>query len=294
MRPKIYTLYAMLITIPLFINGCAGIMGIRAGVPEPLVVFAEDLRHADGLAYDSAGNLYVACEGLRGFVVRIDPYGNRSVIAKGLPRADGVALDRQDNLYVSIEWPRGAIYKVMPDGKKEIIATGLVNPEGLAFDANDQLYVAEDRKDGQILRVRDGKIETWASGLARPEGIVFGKSGSLYVNETAKHQVTRINSMNEREILVSPGTLRFPDGIARCSHYDGLFITEDIASGRLVHVTYEGVISVIAEGLNRPQGIACDREGNLVVSEQGRGRVLRIMAADLKRIIEPGSRRRSK
>jgi sugar lactone lactonase YvrE len=91
-----------------------------------------------GLAFDSAGNLFVSTEGNPG---------------------------------------NDAILEFAPDGTKTVFATGLSVPRGLAFDAAGDLFVAETRAapDGDIIEVpAGGGMLVFASGLDRPEFLSFG------------------------------------------------------------------------------------------------------------------------
>jgi sugar lactone lactonase YvrE len=55
-----------------------------------------------------------------------------------------------------------------------------------------------------------------------------------------------------------------------------VWVTEDATPGRLLRYA-DGELTVIAQGLWAPQGIAF-REGEILVAEQGRNRILRFTA----------------
>jgi glucose/arabinose dehydrogenase len=92
-----------------------------------------------GLAFDSAGNLFVSTEG--------DP-GNDTIL------------------------------EFTPDGTESTFATGLSNPRGLAFDRLGNLFVAESNAepDGDILKFapEGGTSTVFASGIDAPEFLTFG------------------------------------------------------------------------------------------------------------------------
>jgi len=92
-----------------------------------------------GLAFDSAGNLFVSTGG--------DP-GNDTILA------------------------------FTPNGMESIFATGLTNPRGLAFDSFGNLFVAESNPapDGDILKFAagGGAPTVFASGIDLPEFLTFG------------------------------------------------------------------------------------------------------------------------
>jgi sugar lactone lactonase YvrE len=92
-----------------------------------------------GLAFDSAGNLFVSTEG--------DP-GNDTIL------------------------------EFTPDGMESTFATGLTNPRGLAFDGSGFLFVAESNPapDGDVLKFGPGGGDptVFASGIDLPEFLAFG------------------------------------------------------------------------------------------------------------------------
>ena len=91
-----------------------------------------------GLAFDTAGNLFVSTE--------------------GSPGSDSILV-------------------FTPDGMESTFATGLTQPRGLAFDASGNLFVAETRPAplGDIVEFPTGGGEiVFASGIDRPEFLTFG------------------------------------------------------------------------------------------------------------------------
>jgi sugar lactone lactonase YvrE len=91
-----------------------------------------------GLAFDSAGNLFVSTEG--------DP-GNDDIL------------------------------EFTPSGMENTFAGGLTQPRGLAFDGSGNLFVAEalESPDGDVLEFpAAGGSVVFASGLDRPEYLTFG------------------------------------------------------------------------------------------------------------------------
>ena len=93
-----------------------------------------------GLAFDSAGNLFVSTES--------DEPGNDTILM------------------------------FTPDGTESTFATGLTTPRGLAFDGSGNLFVAESNPapDGDILEFAagGGAPTVFASGIDLPEFLTFG------------------------------------------------------------------------------------------------------------------------
>lgn len=119
-----------------------------------------------GLAFDRAGNLYVADlgDGLpeHGRIVAVSQSGRQSVLASGLTAPGGLAIDRFDILYVA-------------DGLNGTV-------RWLGLDGASAVFVEDDRLRPHLRR------GFGASGLAlAPNG------GALYVSNTADNRVFRIS-----------------------------------------------------------------------------------------------------
>src|SRR5438093_2829845 len=156
------------------------IFGSVPGVPDPQVVNL-------GLAFDSAGNLYVTASSAQ-TIYKFAPDGARTVFVEPSQFNEGeypagLAFDINGNLFVSIETFSGpgadSIVYFSPMGVKTTFATGLTTPRGLAFDSSGNLFVAEASGEflpGDILKFPSGggMPEVFASGLFRPQFLAFG------------------------------------------------------------------------------------------------------------------------
>jgi hypothetical protein len=92
-----------------------------------------------GLAFDSAGNLYASNAG-SDTITKFTPNGVGTLFANTLAYPQGLAFDHAGNLYVA-DRNSDTIQKFTPGGAGSVFAnTGLRNPNGLAFDAAGNLY----------------------------------------------------------------------------------------------------------------------------------------------------------
>lgn len=97
-----------------------------------------------GLAFDSAGNLFVASQEAEQ-VVRFTPEGSRSVFADsadGIAQPTGLTIDPAGNLYVA-NYATGRIVRFDPSGNGAQFAQvmpGYSNPLGLTFGPDGKLY----------------------------------------------------------------------------------------------------------------------------------------------------------
>ena len=101
--------------------------------------FASGFNLPFGLAFDSAGNLYVANAG-NNTVSEVTPAGAVSTFASGFNLPVGLAFDSAGNLYVANS-NGTTVSEVTPAGVISTLASGFNGPFGLAFGAGN-LYVA--------------------------------------------------------------------------------------------------------------------------------------------------------
>jgi sugar lactone lactonase YvrE len=187
-----------------------------------------------GLAFDNAGNLYVASDDPAGYSIqKFAPDGTVSIFANsGLSFPSDIVFDEAGNLYVAN--PRNnTIEKFTPDGIGTEFANsadGLHQPVGLTFDTAGNLYVSNasggPTGNGSIERFTPAGVgSVFAdSGLHVPFGLVFDSAGNLYVSNSLSNTIEKFS----------------PTG-------------EDL-----------GVFA--SAGLNKPLGMMFDRAGNLYVA----------------------------
>jgi uncharacterized protein (TIGR03437 family) len=162
------------------------------------------LVYPEGLAFDSAGNLYIA-DSYDSRVRKVSPGGTITTVAGNgtqgffgdggpatsaqLANPCGVAVDAQGNLYI-VDSGNYRIREVSPSGTITTVAgggTSLVDgvpaiqeqiaPLGVAVDSSGTLYIA----GAGVRKVSNGIISTL--DLVRTEGIAVDASDNLYVTE---------------------------------------------------------------------------------------------------------------
>lgn len=202
--------------------------------------FFSGLSAPSGMAFDNAGNLYVA-DGHRN-INEITPGGTQSVFAtipgNGWPNGFRLAFDSVGNLFVA-DIPGGTVYKFGPGGgTPSIFASGLRSASGLAIDSADNVFVEDNQATTMYEFTPAGVQTTFASGASGSEMafqpiIVHGPAltGNLFI--------------------------AFPCGI--CA-------TEN---GWIYKLSPNGTLTTFASGFTWPTSLAFDGAGNLFVLDTG-------------------------
>jgi len=234
--------------------------------------FASGLDALGGLAFDSAGNLFVGDfnDGSpgRGSILKFTPDGIRSTFALGLNGPYGLAFDKAGNLFVADYG--GNIVKTSPDGIRSTFALGLNRPYGLAFDQAGNLFVA----DGNAIYkyTPEGVRNTFASGLFDPLALAFDSRGNLFVADGGYDgydwppvlgaALYKFTPSGLRSTVAWEGDYVWKNGVGRfvwgpnpvipgslaIDSTDNLFVADSL-SGNVLKFTPSGVRSTFASGV---------------------------------------------
>ena len=157
-----------------------------------VTTFASGFNDPVGLAFDAAGNLYVANCRQRTRCSKVTPAGEVSTFASGFDDPVGLAFDAAGNLYVAnLEQQHGERGDARGAGVSTF-ATGLNDPDGLAFDAAGNLYVANAGNNTVSEVTPAGAVTTFASGFNDPDGLAFDAAGNLYVANGGNNTVSEV------------------------------------------------------------------------------------------------------
>ncbi|PPU06487.1 NHL repeat-containing protein [Xanthomonas arboricola] len=234
---------------------------------------AAEFNTPSGIAFDTAGNLYIADTGNHAIRKRT-PHGVVTTLA-----GDGSAGFRD-----------GAAAQARFNG-----------PIGVAVDAQGRVYVADTYNDRIRVIAPDGQVSTLAGGAlpgmadgvgdqARfdtPTDLKVDAHGVVWVADMRNDAIRRIAPDSSVSTLIggdpadlSP-LLHRPMTLALT--HDGVLYVGD-ASGRVLQVTRAGhVVTMSGEDvmqrMSRPAGIAVDAQGAVCVSDAGSARVHRLVPA---------------
>lgn len=245
------------------------------------------LSDAQGVAVDSAGNLFIA-DAADHRVRKVTLDGNISTVA-----GDGFPGFRGDGGPAS--------------------AARLNTPYGIVADPTGTLYIA-DLGNNRIRKVTpDGAITTvpGTESLVAPRNVAVDLAGTLFISEFGGARVWRIRAGGVLETVAGTGTAGFagdggPAPAAQLSYPAGLALDAagnlyiaDSSNHRIRKVAGGVITTVLGTGvpgadvptqLNLPTSVVVDRSGNLYVGDSGNQRVQQLMVAGTINTL-PGSGR---
>jgi sugar lactone lactonase YvrE len=135
--------------------------------------FASGLAEPNGIAFNSAGDLFVGDSdnnthgvGPLGYITEITPSGVQSTFASSVD-AQGLAFNSAGDLFVA-DYATEVIYEYTPSGARSTFASGLNLPISLAFSSAGDLFVGNSG-NGTITEITPtGTQSVFATGLNDP------------------------------------------------------------------------------------------------------------------------------
>lgn len=239
----------------------------------------------DNLAFDARGRLFVSSLS-DGYIARIKPNGRVKIISRGgMIVPGGIAVlpgqgRRADSVYVADFFSLREFSA--RNGRKRSVerntlgGTVLTAPMTASADGNKLVLSSWFANSVQVWNPQTREVEENYGDFAVPMNAVrFGDN--LVVAELLSGSLVRAdaNDPSQRETLMSG--LLVPTGIAASN--DDLWVA-DWATGLIWQVVMDS--SVLSEPLQvagpfeQPEGLALDHNGNLLVVETGRQRLVRV------------------
>jgi uncharacterized protein (TIGR03437 family) len=260
------------------------------------------LAYPQGVAVDSAANLYIADYG-NNRVRRVSNAVITTVAGNGTPGFSG--------------------------DSGPATSAQLANPEGVAVDSAANLYIA-DTSNSRIRKVSNGVIATVAGNgtvgfsgdngpptsaqLANPWGVAVDSAANLYIADYGNNRIRKVSN-GTITTVAGNGTRGFsgdngpatsaqfydPGGLAVDSA--GNLYIADYGNNRIRKVS-NGLITTAAGGgaalgdngpatsaqLSNPYGVAVDSAGNLYVADWGNNRIRKVANGTITTVAGNGTR----
>jgi sugar lactone lactonase YvrE len=208
-------------------------------------VFASGMSYPYGLAFNSAGDLFVANSddntGESGNITEITPNGTQSVFASSVDPL-GLAFNDAGDLFEA-DYRSGNIYEYTPGGVRTTFASGFSLPLSLTFNSSGDLFVGAGwgAGNGYITEIAPNGIQSlFVSGLNFPEGLAANSAGDLFEADQGSGNVYEFTPDGAQHTLTSINGVA---GLAFDNAGD-LFMASGF--GSVTEITAEGQESTIA------------------------------------------------
>ena len=288
--------------------------------PDDIRVLARALPGINALNFARDGRLFASVPFGNDALYEIarDGSGPR-LIAPNLGGLNGFELDDADQIYGPL-WIEAALARVdTANGSVTILAEPDGTPAAANLDADGNvLFVSWDTGQVGRLDLESGELETIATVTPPIDNLAIGPDGSIYVSISNVNGIQKISETGEvqgwvtRSDVTAPGMMRFVDGQVLLSDAFG-FRTLDPATGAVTQEPYrmsygastgidrtDGLLAVVnarfgtiqridratdeltlsRRDLDAPMDVLLASNGDLIVTEFGAGRLVRLSDSD--------------
>lgn len=247
------------------------------------VILADNLSNPDDLILAPDGSIYISDIG-DGSIRQYMPGGNIRIIVSGLDEPEGMVL-LPDGALIIAEQRKNRLIRFDLHTRSVSTFVNLKNKatqpgvDGITLDTHDPDQISliiPDSPNGIILRLGlDGKVYSEiANGFSRPTAAWVEKDGSILVVDENARSLSRIHPDGTMKKLAQ--NLPTPDDVVEDN--SGHIFVNTLADGAIHVISVDGgQNTILVSNLASPQGEIIDLEGNLVVTDSGHGRLVKII-----------------
>jgi sugar lactone lactonase YvrE len=248
-----------------------------------VVILAEHLSNPDDLALAPDGSILVSNIG-DGSIQQVTPDGKLKTILTGLDEPEGMVF-LPDGTLIIAEQGKNRLVRFDLQSKSISPFINLQNKttqagvDGIVLDSHNPAILSliiPDSPNGAILRASlDGKVITDIThSFSRPTAAWVERDGSILVVDENAHSLSRIHPDGKIQTLAR--NLPTPDDVIEDN--GGHIFVNTLTDGAIHLLSEDGrQDSILVSHLAGPQGEIFDSDGNLVVSDSGNDRLLKIL-----------------
>ncbi|MFY2945659.1 SMP-30/gluconolactonase/LRE family protein [Achromobacter xylosoxidans] len=201
---------------------------------------------------------------------------------------EGPVFDRHGNLYVT-DIPWGRVFRIGPDGQWSLVTEYDGEPNGMKFLDDGRLLITDYKNGLMVLDVASGQVAPYLArrNSERFKGVndlIFDAHGNIYFTDQGQSglhdpsgRLYRLRPDGRLDCLLD--NVPSPNGVALSP--DGKVLYLAVTRGNCVWrvpLMADGSVSKVSQfftsyGPSGPDGLAVDREGNLLVCNPGLGYV---------------------
>ncbi len=242
-----------------------------------IIVLAENFSEPDDLVLAADGSVYIS-DVTEGTIQQYTPAGQLNLILSGLSSPEGMAFLPDGSLIIAEQGTNRLLHydlnsKTLTPFFDLVNNTNNLGVDGILWDGAN--LIVPDSPNGTVLEISAAgqMVRQLASGLARPTGAWLESTGNLLIADENGNAVFRLYRDGALEKV---GDFSIPDDVVADAAGNIFVITlGDDAIHVLIAGTNQDVILV--SGLNDPQGIIFDTEGNLIMTDSGNHRLLKVL-----------------
>ncbi len=253
-------------------------------------VVLSGLAAPDDLAFDAEGRLLFG-DIKNGTISRVDSMATVEQVGAGLQVPEGIVA-RSDGRLLVAEQGRNRIVLLDPD--TEAVSpwrtfanrTAREGIDGITFDPITGDVIVPDSPNGILWRVSPDGVTARriGGGMTRPAGAAVDQQGAVLVADEGG-AIWKFSAPFQQRRLA---TLATPDDVV-VDHSGRLFINT-LGDGTIHAIDPGGHQSVVARGLQSPQGLALDGADNIYYTDTGGfiGRIARTFFLDRPVVSQAG------
>lgn len=244
---------------------------------------------SDNMAFDARGRMYLS-DSDNGALYRVGQDRSVRLLSRGgLIMPGGVAVRKSasgsETVFVADFWSLaeyGTRGRLLDLDRQTRMPGSLIEPQTVAVDGSNLILSSWLSGTVQVWNPTTDTEVALYSGFAAPVNairfrgdLVVAQAGNPAASPAVPPGVVRQDATGTRSVLTT--AVGLPSGLAATS--DDLWVA-DWVNGKVWQLVADGTVlttpRLTAKGLLRPEGMAVDRDGSLLVVEAGRAQLRRI------------------